>query len=189
MKYHIYKILCIVNNKTYIGKSQEYKKRWRSHKNQLRLGTHNNYYLQRDWIVYGEDKFVFELLSEFTNSDECNHEEIKLINEFEDCLLYNIVKDISVGGDYFTHNPRKEEIRQKLSKARKGEKNHQFGKKKTEKMINSVKEANSKPVIINNVDYPSATEASRILNLNTSTVLYRLKSNSHKFTEWNYKNA
>lgn len=189
MIYHVYKILCKSNKKFYIGMSQEYEKRWRAHKNQLRLGKHNNVSLQSDWLEYGEDDFEFSLLHEFQDSELCQQTEMSIINNSDAQQLYNIVKDTSIGGDVFSHNPRKEEIRQQKVDQMSGKNNHQYGKPKTEKMINSVKEANSKAVIIEGKEYPSLTEASEILKVKITTLCNRLKSPSERFKNWNYKNA
>ena len=162
--------------------SQEVEKRHRSHINQLRLGTHNNFYLQKDYNEFGESSFKFKILYEFDDKLECQSKEIELINTHSN--LYNIVKDSSVGGDIFTHNPRKEELRELRHKQMSGKSNHQYGKAKTEKMINSVKEANSKKVIINEILYDSGTIARKVLDIPHSTLSYRLKSSN--YPDWNY---
>lgn len=55
----IYKIINTINNKIYIGSSNNIKLRWRGHKYLLRKGTHPNIKLQRSWNKYGEDAFEF----------------------------------------------------------------------------------------------------------------------------------
>lgn len=189
MRFHIYKILCETNSKFYIGMSQEYEKRWRSHINQLRLGKHNNYHLQEDWLQYGEDDFTFELLHEFNEKELCMQKEIETINSCDEAVLYNIVKDVSIGGDGFTHNPRKDEIRELKSKSVSGSKNPMYGKPKSDKMLSSVKEANSKPVVIKGIEYKSLTEASEKLGMRHNIISYRINATSDKFREWTYKNA
>ena len=42
IKSGIYKITCIENHKFYIGSSKDIEKRWRQHKNTLRLNKHVN---------------------------------------------------------------------------------------------------------------------------------------------------
>lgn len=70
-----------------------------------------------------------------------------------------------------------------------GKSNHQYGKPKTEKMIASVKEANSKAIIIEGEEFSSLSEASKKLKVGVTTICYRLNSASEKFKNWNYKNA
>ncbi|WP_053583446.1 hypothetical protein [Lysinibacillus contaminans] len=88
---------------------------------------------------------------------------------------YNI-KLTSIGGDIFTHHPKKEEIRKQRVKQMSGEGNHQFGKAKTKKMIDSVKKANSKCIVIDEVQFESVTIASTTLGIGISTINYRLNS-------------
>lgn len=56
----IYKITCTVNNKIYIGSSENIRKRKWSHYNDLRKGIHDNRHLQRAWNKYSETVFTFE---------------------------------------------------------------------------------------------------------------------------------
>ena len=62
----IYKIECLVNGKVYVGQSINIKRRFKTHKSQLRNNTHINNYLQRAWNKYGEENFTFEII------EECN---------------------------------------------------------------------------------------------------------------------
>lgn len=184
MKYEVYSITCLVNEKVYFGRSQETEKRWRSHKNSLRRGIHNNLSLQRDWTEYGEENFTFVVLH---SVDSCEEAE-KLEQEYIDSLLfvkYNI-SNAKMGGDTFSNNPRSESTRKLKSINAAGERNPMYGKEKSELMINRVKEANSKKISINGIVYSSLTEASNKLNIGVTTVNYRLKSQSQNFTEWFY---
>lgn len=184
MIYTIYKIQCKVNDKVYFGRSQEVEKRWRSHKNSLRRGIHNNLNLQNDWIAYGEEEFDFIVLHELDSLEESEMVE----QQYIDNDLYNKynISDARMGGDVMTNNPRKEETRKLKSKIFSGEGNPMYGKPKTQKMIDSVKEANSKPVEVDGVRYSSCTEASDKLGVKKTTVNYRLQSKSKKFEDWKY---
>jgi group I intron endonuclease len=64
MKSGIYSITNIVNNKVYIGRSNNISMRLYSHKYKLRTNTHDNKHLQYSWNKFGEDKFVFEVIEE-----------------------------------------------------------------------------------------------------------------------------
>lgn len=55
----IYAIKNVVNNKFYIGKSENIKVRWLSHKSLLRNNKHHCLKLQDDWNKYGETAFEF----------------------------------------------------------------------------------------------------------------------------------
>ena len=55
----IYKIINKVDGKYYIGSSDHIKRRWYSHRTELRKNRHGNQYLQRAWNKYGEINFEF----------------------------------------------------------------------------------------------------------------------------------
>lgn len=150
----------------------------------LRKGTHNNRRLQEDFNKYGEDNFIFRILEKLDNLENSIEREQYYIDKKED--KYNIGSSIS-GGDLFTNNPRKDYIRNIRREQMSGKGNHQYGKEKTKKMILSVKKANSKPIIINGKYFSSINEASRILNINDTTIQYRLNAKSEKFKGWEYK--
>jgi len=58
----IYKIVCLDNNKIYIGSSQTVRQRIINHKSDLRSNKHQNTHLQRAWNKYQENGFKFELI-------------------------------------------------------------------------------------------------------------------------------
>jgi hypothetical protein len=103
---------------------------------------------------------------------------IKMYNAVESPDYYNI-KLTSIGGDTFTTNPNKEITRELKRQNMSGERNHQHGKTKTQRMITSVKEANSRAVQIDGVTYKSQSEAARQLNMNVTTINYRLDSDTY----------
>lgn len=98
----IYKIKNLVNGKCYYGSSKNIKKRWKTHLNQLNIGKHHNIHLQRSWVKYGKESFMFEIV------ELCDE---KVLLEIEQKYLdlnsgYNIgIK--SIGGDNLSKNPNK----------------------------------------------------------------------------------
>ena len=56
----IYRILNTVDEKVYIGQSQDIPARLSKHARTLRLGKHSNPYLQAAWDKHGESAFLFE---------------------------------------------------------------------------------------------------------------------------------
>ena len=66
----IYTITNKINNKKYIGQSQNIKVRWKNHKAELRHNHHSNTYLQNSWNKYGEHNFEFKII------EECNIEKL-----------------------------------------------------------------------------------------------------------------
>lgn len=94
----IYKITNKINNKVYIGKSKNIKKRHSEHRNELRKNEHVNNYLQNAWNKYGEENFEFSILEECETDKDLNDREIFFIKEYKshmrDCG-YNL----STGGE------------------------------------------------------------------------------------------
>ncbi|GKV69026.1 hypothetical protein NCCP2716_15240 [Sporosarcina sp. NCCP-2716] len=137
-------------------------------------------YLKRAIRKYGKENFARKILAEAYSDEELNVMEelfIEKRNAVESPDYYNI-KLTSIGGDCFTTNPDKEKIRSMRVKQMTGSSNHQFGKKKTARMIESVVQANSRAIIIDGIHYCSAAEASRRLSINTTTIMYRLDSDN-----------
>ena len=60
--YTIYRIVCHVNGKCYVGQTSNVKGRRVKHFSRLRHDSHPNKYLQSDFTRYGEANFALELL-------------------------------------------------------------------------------------------------------------------------------
>lgn len=58
----IYKIINQVNDKFYIGSTNNQYERFRTHRNKLRKNKHHCAHLQAAWNVYGEEKFIFKVI-------------------------------------------------------------------------------------------------------------------------------
>lgn len=113
----IYQILNKVNGKFYIGSALDIKQRWRQHKHYLRLGNHQNIYLQRAWNKYWETSFEFLIL------EICSKEE--LITKEQAWLNWTQSFNLAIG---YNLNPtagsslgikHSDEAKQKMSAAKK----------------------------------------------------------------------
>jgi group I intron endonuclease len=62
MKNVIYKIRNVVNDKFYVGSTNNTKVRFKNHRRLLRKGKHHCKHLQAAWNKYGEDCFKFEVV-------------------------------------------------------------------------------------------------------------------------------
>lgn len=58
----IYSIMNRVNNKRYIGSSTNIENRWKRHVKLLDDGKHHSRHLQRAWMKYGKENFVFKII-------------------------------------------------------------------------------------------------------------------------------
>ena len=74
----IYKITNTENNKVYIGESIRIEKRWEQHLDALRSNSHHSEKLQREYNMFGEEAFRFEVIENFDFADEPNMNSFKV---------------------------------------------------------------------------------------------------------------
>lgn len=86
----IYIIINKITDKTYIGSSYNLIQRLSSHLSGLRKNKHSNVILQRNYNIYGESSFEFEVL-EFCEKELLQAREQYFINQFKPEI--NIAKD------------------------------------------------------------------------------------------------
>lgn len=123
----IYKITNKRNGKFYIGSSKQIERRWWEHQNDLNKNNHSNHKLQTAWNHYGSNEFDFTIIEDVEESQLLIREQFYL-DAFKPHLVgYNISDKVS-GGDNFTNNPNKEDIRKRLSEMNIEYKNPMFGK-------------------------------------------------------------
>ena len=84
--YTIYKLICKVNNRFYIGSTTNESHRKSDHFCKLRGGYHHNAELQADFDKYGIEAFEYEVICKTTNKDM---EYFYTMQYFNDPLLYN----------------------------------------------------------------------------------------------------
>lgn len=135
IKSGIYKITNTTNGKFYIGSSTDIARRFNEHRSRLTGANHGNPILQRAWDKYGTDSFTFEVIEECTNDQQLLLEReqhyLDLLKPYLE-VGYNIQR-LASGGDTFTANPNKEELREKMKIYYGGDKNGMFGKTHTTK--------------------------------------------------------
>lgn len=68
----VFQIKNISNNKVLIDCSIDMESKWNRHKMELKLGNHRNRSFQKDWNEFGENNFVFEVLSELKEDKDIN---------------------------------------------------------------------------------------------------------------------
>ena len=80
----IFQLRNVVSNKVLLGSSLNLEGLWNSNSFQLRIGTHKNKELQKDWDKYGSDKFVFEIMEVIEDKNDPNfniEDELTLIEQ------------------------------------------------------------------------------------------------------------
>ena len=60
----VFQVKNILNNKVLLGSSLNLEGSLNKHRFMLKIGSHTNKALQKDWDEFGSDKFVFEILEE-----------------------------------------------------------------------------------------------------------------------------
>jgi len=87
----LYTIKNKVNQKIYVGSSNNINKRWVMHKIALRKGCHANHHLQSSWSKYGEESFEFSILIECSEVELLlkESEAIKKYKDENPSILYN----------------------------------------------------------------------------------------------------
>ncbi len=135
-------------------------------------------YLKRAIKKHGRGCFKRIIIDEADSEEELRDIEeyyIEMFDAINDSNFYNL-KATSIGGDTFTHHPEKERIRKLKSYNSSGKRNPMYGVKKSGRMIESVKKANSKPIEVDGQVYSSITEYGKLFGIGTTTVIYRLDS-------------
>lgn len=121
VKCGIYRIHNILNGKSYWGSSKNVEKRFLEHESQLRNGKHHSRHLQFAWNKHGKDSFVFEFMWR-ADEDALQFEEQSVLNNI--ACEYNICP---VAGSV-AFRKHTDETKQKISEAKSGTGNHNFGK-------------------------------------------------------------
>ena len=132
MTYYIYKISNTINQKLYIGKTNNPKYRWYKHKliSKDTFNKYKKYPIHFALAKYDYSNFTFEVIDQSENEVDILKQEIYYISYFKSLgmILYNITD----GGEGVSGHIPSKETRDKISKANKGKlvgnKNWMFGK-------------------------------------------------------------
>lgn len=89
---YVYKITNLINNKKYIGITNDYKKRWSNHK----CGNSKNMVIAKAIKKYGVENFHFEILFQNLTLEEANQKEIELIKTENSLVPFGY--NVSSGG-------------------------------------------------------------------------------------------
>lgn len=92
-KEYVYAITCLMNGKRYIGSTRKPQTRKSQHFNDLKAHRHYNKALQKDFDMYGEFYFRFDVICEKHNHLSCTGSEEKkyigLLRTYDERYGYN----------------------------------------------------------------------------------------------------
>jgi len=92
----VFQVKNAANNKILIDNSIDMESKWNRHKMELKFGNHRNKDLQKDWNTYGEQSFVFEVLSELKKSEK---EDVNYRKELE-ALQEMVMEELQIENSY-----------------------------------------------------------------------------------------
>ena len=179
-KIGIYRIKNTLDDKIYIGSSNNIARRWRHHKDLLNRGIHHSIHLQNAWKKYGETTFLFDVLEILDDESLILTTEQKYLDLFES---YNQEKGYNISkyaGSPFKGNKHTEETRKIQSLKNSGVNHWAYGKHLNEEhkeKISCIKRKISKEQEKNVLeDYKrleTAYEVAKIYNVHAETI-YRI---------------
>lgn len=119
--YYLYEVKNTMDNTIYIGKTNNIKRRWRTHRN-----NSENILLNRAIKKYGYEHFSFRVIKSFYSEEECYNQEKILIEQLRNSgeNLYNIAeggKGIFSGTNHYLYGKHhSDESKRKMSESHKG---------------------------------------------------------------------
>jgi len=200
----IYKITSIASGKIYIGCASNVRTRINGHLYDLRQNKHHNSYLQKAWIKYGEENFVFEIV-EKCDINDLHAKENYWVNELN-CL------DRTIGYNLKPTDPNgnsihSEETKEKLRIANKGQKPSELCIQKLKertlspehkellqrsrelidfKKVHRLKKGKKIIDTTTNIVYNSLAELCEVLNITKSTLSRKLSGKRANKTTFKY---
>jgi len=119
-EYYIYSIKNEKNGKLYIGSSMQLKRRWITHRSELKRNIHPNEHLQRSYNKHGKDVFVYSIIQSGINDKlECKNCEDHFIEKFN---TLNNSHGYNKAYSNFESSPMLESVKLKISKSLKNNK-------------------------------------------------------------------
>lgn len=180
----IYKITCKIDNKIYIGSSDDIIRRWRDHKNCLRRNCHHSKFLQRAWNKYGEDNFSFEIVELVNDINLLLENEQKYLNQYDSCNPANGYNLSKIAGSAFKNMHHSEETKKIQSEKNSGSNHWAYGKHLSEEhkqLISTIKRKIPKSeeisIIEHYKDCKSAYKIARKYNVHAETIYRILRRN------------
>ena len=86
-KVGVFQIRNTVNGKIFVGSSVNLDAIWNRNKGELKFNGHRNKQLQEEWNSFGEENFVYEILSEIEQKDGDNLDYNKEAKKLEEMFI------------------------------------------------------------------------------------------------------
>lgn len=83
----VFQLRNTASGKIFVGSSVNLDAIWNRIKTELKFNGHRNDALQKDWNAFGEDAFVFEILSELEQKEGDNVDYGKEVNKLEEMFI------------------------------------------------------------------------------------------------------
>jgi group I intron endonuclease len=206
----IYKVTNKENGKVYIGKTvRELRERKWAHYNSAR-NSNSDTNFHRALRKYPKNSFQWEVIATTDNNDELNQLEVQFIKEYDSFKSgYNMTEGGTGGFTYKRGTEMYDRIKHKLGKWKDGNpgatpeaiskrlesfKNVDWPKGKEHPNYGRVRldmrgkpAHNSKPVIVDGIEYQTTGEAAKALGLKDSEVVRKRCISARKWTNYNYK--
>jgi len=200
----IYKITSIASGKIYIGCASNVRTRINGHLYDLRQNKHHNSYLQKAWIKYGEENFVFEIVEKCDINDlhAKEHYWVNELNCLDRTIGYNLKPTDPNGNSIHS-----EETKEKLRIANKGQKPSELCIQKLKertlspehkellqrsrelidfKKVHRLKKGKKIIDTTTNIVYNSLAELCEVLNITKSTLSRKLSGKRANKTTFKY---
>jgi hypothetical protein len=97
----VYRVVNLVNGKSFVGSSVDLPSILNRQRAQLTLGVHRNREMQRDWNEHGIDAFAFEMLDTLRPSERADYDPALDLRTLEELWL----EKLQPFGDH-GYNPR-----------------------------------------------------------------------------------
>lgn len=169
----LYTIICLSNNKQYVGQSSNVPNRLSKHLSELRHNRHFCQELQNDFNQYEQNHFVFQRLALAEGLEKKLRETIEknLIQSIPDTFLYNkFASPTQRTGNLngFYGHKHSTHAKHKIGSANQG----------------SGLKRHRKPVQIDNVNYNSIAEAERQTGIARRLIRERCHTEHHRNYQW-----
>jgi hypothetical protein len=89
-KMGVFQIRNILNDRIFLGSSQDLAAIWHAQRLQLDFGIHPNSELQRDWKEMGPDNFTYEILEELKQNDDGETDYKKELKVLEEMMIQEL---------------------------------------------------------------------------------------------------